>query len=1063
MFSKYTLFLLIQLFFGCIGYSQVFNGGAVNTFNLTGYSSGTLEVSGLPTNLDGITIGLESVEIEFAFLDPLYKIDLFLVAPDGTRVMLIFRSGNQNRITGVLKLSMNGNPSIGSSFPNTIFPETSLSPYQSLNAFHNQQNPNGTWRFYAALRSIFGPEKARINSTKLIFSNSNILPGMPNDECRTATALSVGVPIKDIDTKNYSSNLNIATFRTDVFSNSVGGSSSGNNLTENTAFYSFQPICKNDKITVFNSEDSEAQLGIFNSCPVAASSLLSTIIAADPGGRSFTFKMSDLDLTKKHYLVIDGTNGYYVKINEILWEKGDIGCPVIPINAITSKPIEDKNYCLGAEIKIPYETTGIFEANNKFIAQLSDANGTFNAPINIGESTISPSGIISATIPNNISASTNYKIRIVSNLPNITSDETNTFKVITKPNKPNLINGNGQVCEGSTNQVYSVQPLANASSYFWAAGINLYSVSATDIDSNKITINKISTNTTLSVAAKNECGQSDFFNKSISLIPIPENPTSQQLSIAYCSSNPGDAKPTFFKFYTPPKHNYTISWNLPNNGIAEHIKKNDSIFIRLENNVSEIEISSVYLNSCLQASLTPLVFKAKFLDAQVIPKVTVLTNKTNICKNSEISFIAQIENGGTTPKIEWYLGDVLQIGQTNNVFTTSNISSNTQVQCRIVSSLECALPKNEISELLAIEIIPPNNPSISISARELEICAGSNNLYSATISDTMPNSIIKWYRDQSEIVGANESNLVLNNINTSTTIFATITSKSNCSDNFLTPKVSNQLLQSVVTSITPSISINPIPKDSLCKGDEIQLALETNSIGNDALISWYKNEVLQTSFSSLEFQEVTMPGNYEIRAEARVLSPCATSNLAKSNTIKYFVNEAPKIPKIDVSKPELCLDDSSTTIKILEPSSNVTYLWEIPNFIIGSSSNEGMNIKPSQTGEGLIKLYSKNQCGNSDTTIITLKVINCNKLYIPNILSGTPSTTWQIEGLEQYPKALIVIYNRWGAIVHKATPNTPNWDGTSQGKDLPVGTYYYTIELNDTNKKIITGGITIVK
>ena len=63
--------------------------------------------------------------------------------------------------------------------------------------------------------------------------------------------------------------------------------------------------------------------------------------------------------------------------------------------------------------------------------------------------------------------------------------------------------------------------------------------------------------------------------------------------------------------------------------------------------------------------------------------------------------------------------------------------------------------------------------------------------------------------------------------------------------------------------------------------------------------------------------------------------------------------------------------------------------------------------------------------------------------------------TWMIPGIT----GEIKIYNRWGNIVYKASDNKP-WDGKgNNGKELPIGTYYYVItspEMNEPLKGIVT-------
>ncbi len=71
--------------------------------------------------------------------------------------------------------------------------------------------------------------------------------------------------------------------------------------------------------------------------------------------------------------------------------------------------------------------------------------------------------------------------------------------------------------------------------------------------------------------------------------------------------------------------------------------------------------------------------------------------------------------------------------------------------------------------------------------------------------------------------------------------------------------------------------------------------------------------------------------------------------------------------------------------------------------------------------------------------------------------------TFIIEGLENYPNSILYVYNRWGSKLYQARAYDNSWDGTFEGNPLPVGTYYYILELNDPGKKIMKGTITILR
>ena len=72
--------------------------------------------------------------------------------------------------------------------------------------------------------------------------------------------------------------------------------------------------------------------------------------------------------------------------------------------------------------------------------------------------------------------------------------------------------------------------------------------------------------------------------------------------------------------------------------------------------------------------------------------------------------------------------------------------------------------------------------------------------------------------------------------------------------------------------------------------------------------------------------------------------------------------------------------------------------------------------------------------------------------------------TWQIDEIAAYPNIEIEIFDRWGKLVWKSTRGYPfEWEGrNTQGKDMPMDSYFYVINLNDGSDKI-TGTITIMR
>jgi gliding motility-associated-like protein len=84
---------------------------------------------------------------------------------------------------------------------------------------------------------------------------------------------------------------------------------------------------------------------------------------------------------------------------------------------------------------------------------------------------------------------------------------------------------------------------------------------------------------------------------------------------------------------------------------------------------------------------------------------------------------------------------------------------------------------------------------------------------------------------------------------------------------------------------------------------------------------------------------------------------------------------------------------------------------------------------------------------------------------IPDII--TPNNdgrndTWMLEGLQLYSGVEVEIYDRWGKRVFYSRGYDYDWDGTNNGKELPMESYHYIINLNNGTQPII-GNVTIVR
>jgi gliding motility-associated-like protein len=135
-----------------------------------------------------------------------------------------------------------------------------------------------------------------------------------------------------------------------------------------------------------------------------------------------------------------------------------------------------------------------------------------------------------------------------------------------------------------------------------------------------------------------------------------------------------------------------------------------------------------------------------------------------------------------------------------------------------------------------------------------------------------------------------------------------------------------------------------------------------------------------------------------------------------------------------------------------------------PYSFVWSTQEYTEDILGLDAGTYTVTISDINGCVFYYSDILEYQYQEC--LFIPTAITPNAdgyNDVWQIRGIELYPKIYIEIYDRWGQILFKSDKGyTQKWDGTYEGKNLPVDTYYYVIQLNEGSEPLI-GQITIVR
>ncbi len=98
--------------------------------------------------------------------------------------------------------------------------------------------------------------------------------------------------------------------------------------------------------------------------------------------------------------------------------------------------------------------------------------------------------------------------------------------------------------------------------------------------------------------------------------------------------------------------------------------------------------------------------------------------------------------------------------------------------------------------------------------------------------------------------------------------------------------------------------------------------------------------------------------------------------------------------------------------------------------------------------------------GCNDTMTVPVAEGPCNIIVIYDVITPNgdgANDNWIIKGIEEYPNNTVQIFDKWGDVVYEKQGYKNDWYGQGIKNELPDGTYYYLVKLNEPSK---TGGET---
>ena len=494
------------------------------------------------------------------------------------------------------------------------------------------------------------------------------------------------------------------------------------------------------------------------------------------------------------------------------------------------------------------------------------------------------------------------------------------------------------------------------------------------------------------------------------------------------------------------------------------------------------------------------------------PSATIVASDTSICSGTNISFSANITNGGSNPSFQWTINGVSVTGANNSNFSSSAIS-NSDVINLILSpgSGSCTNSTPVTSNGITINVV--QTPTLTVSntgpyceSSTIQLNCSSNGMvnwsgpntfnsslnnptiplssilsggaYIATVTtgtcvatDTTfvtintnpvanagPNQTINCLNNTATLNGSSSIPSVAYNWNGSGIVSGTNSSScvANVSGNYIltVTEISTGCMGTdtvFIVSNTMSPSVNADSSQTITCA---QPSVTINSITSDTGIvyNWNPPGSSQNTASTI----VNVPGNYTITVTFTATG-CSATDVVNVMSTGNFPNVNAGINQL------LTCTVQNATLTGSSSTQNTVAAWLPP----GTNPYSLVNNVTTPGAYILTVTDTTNGCSSSDTVVVNYDGSDCGDIEFYNGITPNgdgKNDVFYIKNISNFPTNHFTIFNRYGAKTWEGSDynnTTVVFKGLDEnGSDLPPGTYYYILEYDG---KIAKGWIELMR
>jgi gliding motility-associated-like protein len=261
--------------------------------------------------------------------------------------------------------------------------------------------------------------------------------------------------------------------------------------------------------------------------------------------------------------------------------------------------------------------------------------------------------------------------------------------------------------------------------------------------------------------------------------------------------------------------------------------------------------------------------------------------------------------------------------------------------------------------------------------------------------------------------------------------------------------------KTVVIPFTDNLTLTKMADTTVCSGAPFNLRSSVNGTG--ATFAWTPTTGLATPTAAITSASTTANTAYAVTATLNGCTRTATVNITtRPNPV---VNAGPDVTILVGEETQL--NGTYTMSGALS-----AFTWTPSNSLTNANTLSPTARPGSTTTYTLAVTEAVTNCtGTDDVRVIIIPYcVKVQNAFSPN--GDGINDRWLLTTSDACTRNISVnVYNRYGQMVFSSRNYSNNWDGTSNGKPLPDGTYYYVVNyvLINGSKLDLRGDVTILR